>query len=105
MVGKKPEIGNAPLGLCVEGLFCRPDASGGLMGSWTGCQRALGPQLQPMGIPEVDKFCSACRGGWGWGGVEVTESISYTPEWIITERRYNGRLCKLTKQIVFFPSK
>lgn len=60
-VGRKPEVGNAPLGLCVDGLLSRPDASDGLQGSRTGRQRAvgLGPQPRPVGIPEVDEFCFA----------------------------------------------
>lgn len=66
--GIKTEVGNAPLGLCVDGLLSRPGALDGLKGSRTGRQRAvgLGPQPRPAGIPEVDEFRFALGGG-GYG--------------------------------------
>lgn len=76
-VGMKPEVGNAPLGLCVDGLLFRPDASDGLKGSRTGRQRAVGfgPQPRPVGIPEVDEFCFALgAGGFGSSGIHFLYS-------------------------------
>lgn len=56
---------------------------------------AVTPQPQPIGVPEVGRFCFAFRGG-------LPEVISSILEWIITEKHGNGWLFKLTKQIVLF---
>lgn len=100
----KPEVGNATLGLCVDGLLSRPDASDGLKGSRTGRQHAvgLGPQPRPVGIPEVDEFCFALGGGrFRSSGIHF---LYFTVDHY-RKACYHGGRCKLTKQIGFTPSK
>lgn len=86
-----------PLGQCDDGLFSRPDASGGLKGSGTAGTSARsqpGPQPQPFGVSEVGRFCCFQRGSSRIHSPGV-------PEWIVKERHHNVWLYKLVNKSDF----
>lgn len=63
-VGLKLEIGNAAPGLCDEGLISRPDALDLLKGPASPPRAlSLGPQPQPIVVPEAGRFCFAVEEG------------------------------------------